>query len=105
MYLYVMQELGLEINLSKSINSSRSGFEFAKRTMINGVDVSALSLQQMLSSTSLGSKVIDTFVYCRKGLVSSISHFSRLLTGIPDNSVFRKLSKTGLPALSFLNVL
>nr|BBG56023.1 RNA dependent RNA polymerase [Fusarium boothii mitovirus 1] len=105
MYLYVMQELGLEVNSSKSINASHSGFEFAKRTMINGVDVSALSLQQMLSSTSLGSKVIDTFVYCRKGLVSSISHFSRLLTGIPDNSVFRRISKTGLPALSFLNVL
>lgn len=100
-----MQELGLEINISKSINASHTGFEFAKRTVINGVDVSALSIQQMLSATSLGSRVIDTFVYCKKGLVSSISHFSRLLTGIPDNSVFRRMSRIGLPALSFLNVL
>jgi len=58
-YLEVMEKLGVEINSSKSINSSRKGFEFAKRTFINGVNVSAVSLLQILSSVGLNARVAD----------------------------------------------
>lgn len=104
-YLFIMKGLGVEINISKSINRSRSGFEFAKRTIINGVDVSAVTLQSWISATSLGAKVINTFTWAQKGLVNSLPHFAHLLTHLPGNSTFRHMSKVGLPALSLLNVL
>lgn len=43
-YLMVMGELGVEINLSKSVVSpSGSVVEYAKRVSFNGLDVSAIS--------------------------------------------------------------
>lgn len=60
-YLEVMTKLGLEINLSKSIRSpSLEVFEFAKRTVINGINVSSLSFQQIISQSSRGSRVADS---------------------------------------------
>jgi len=42
-YLTLMGEIGVGINLSKSILSpSASAFEFAKRTVVHGSDVSSL---------------------------------------------------------------
>lgn len=58
-YLKVMESLGVDINISKSINSSLQGFEFAKRTFINGVNVSAISVLQIMSSVSLNARVAD----------------------------------------------
>jgi hypothetical protein len=46
-YLTVMKVLGLEVNLSKSIISSKGvGLEFAKRTLINGIDVSPIPFKE-----------------------------------------------------------
>lgn len=42
-YLILMEELGVPINLSKSVLSVNETVEFAKVTYHNGVDVSALS--------------------------------------------------------------
>jgi hypothetical protein len=41
-YLEVAKELGVEINLSKSILSTNGSFEFAKRTVYKGTDVSGI---------------------------------------------------------------
>jgi len=42
-YLQVMDEIGVPINLSKSVVASNSTFEFAKVTGYKGIDVSAIS--------------------------------------------------------------
>jgi hypothetical protein len=42
-YLEIMEHLGVSINLSKSVISDCKVGEFAKVTILNGVDVSALS--------------------------------------------------------------
>lgn len=42
-YLTIMRGLGLEINLSKSVISPQvASFEYAKRTVYKGVDVSGI---------------------------------------------------------------
>lgn len=50
MYLVVMDELGVSINLTKSVISpSGRCMEFAKKTIFNGVDVSAVPLKELFS--------------------------------------------------------
>jgi len=52
-YLLLCKQLGVEINLSKSvIAKSKPVVEFAKRTSINGVDVSPLPFKELLSNNS-----------------------------------------------------
>jgi len=43
-YLVLLQEIGVEFGLAKSLISSTGGFEFAKRTFAKGKDVSGISL-------------------------------------------------------------
>jgi hypothetical protein len=50
-YVGIMQSLGVAISLHKSLISPRGkGFEFAKRTYLDGVDVSAVSLLECLTA-------------------------------------------------------
>lgn len=50
-YLTVMSQLGVEIGLAKSIISSKgSGLEFAKKTFLNGQDVSPVPFKDMSSA-------------------------------------------------------
>lgn len=61
-YLKVMKELGMEINLSKSIVSpDRPVFEFAKRTVCGGNLVSGITLSQINSCTSLSSRINNVY--------------------------------------------
>jgi hypothetical protein len=47
-----MKMLGVPINLTKSIVSRRGiGLEFAKRTIVNGVDVSPLPIREFSEAT------------------------------------------------------
>lgn len=56
-YLEIMQGLGVEINLSKSVVSNPgSVVEFAKRTSFKGVDVSAISLKMLQAAKDFKSK-------------------------------------------------
>lgn len=101
-----MSVLGVGLNLSKSLSDSKTTFEFAKRTIHLGNNVSGLSFQQLISSTSLGSRVSDAFAYMSLGLVRSASHLGQLLVGKSANRTsFRKMSEVGLPAISFFNLL
>lgn len=46
-YLQILSEIGCPVNLSKSIVSSNGSFEFAKRFIVSGVDVSPISWKEM----------------------------------------------------------
>jgi len=48
-YLRLMEELGVSINLTKSVVATTPSFEFAKVTGYKGKDVSALSIKMFLS--------------------------------------------------------
>jgi hypothetical protein len=55
-YLRIMEEIGVEIGLAKSLVSNQSSLEFAKRTWIRGRDASPVSLAEMLVAlTHLGA--------------------------------------------------
>lgn len=104
-YLIIMNDLGVEINKSKSISNSSQVFEFAKRTVYNDSDVSGISLQQINSAVSMGSKVVNTFLFTSAGLIRSVPALAKSLIGAKGNSSFRDLKVVGLPALSLLNLL
>jgi len=52
LYCSIMSDLGVEINLSKSVIARRPVFEFAKVTGYYGRDVSALSWKAFMSQRS-----------------------------------------------------
>jgi hypothetical protein len=55
-YLSIMESIGVDISLAKSLVSNTSSLEFAKRTWIKGRDVSPVSLVEMLVAlTHLGA--------------------------------------------------
>lgn len=53
-YLFIMKGIGLEINLSKSVCSPNGGVvEFAKKTYLNGENISALPWKAVISQTDI----------------------------------------------------
>jgi len=80
-YLELMRKLGLEINLSKSISSSsKPVFEFAKRTVVFGSNVSGLSVKQLISATSIGSRIANIIYFAKLGLIRTNTILSLLLS-------------------------
>jgi len=63
----VAKEFGVEINLSKSILSTNGSFEFAKRTVIKGNDVSGICWKQFLSYGSLATVTNTLLSLLEKG--------------------------------------
>jgi len=60
-YLSLCNELGVSINLSKSIIAeSKPVVEFAKRTSVNGVDVSALPFKELLTGNNFFGRLAIT---------------------------------------------
>jgi len=79
-YLELMKQLGVEINLSKSIVSpTRSSFEFAKRTVMDSVNVSAISLKQLISETSMAARLNNIFYWANAGLLRNVTVLRALL--------------------------
>jgi len=75
-----MKKIGLEINLSKSISSpDRPVFEFAKRTVVFGTNVSGLSVKQLIASTSIGSRIANILYFAKLGLVRTNAILTTLL--------------------------
>jgi len=80
-YLGLMKKIGLEINLSKSISSPKKPvFEFAKRTVVFGSNVSGLSVKQLISATSMGSRVANILYFANLGLIRTNTILSLLLS-------------------------
>jgi hypothetical protein len=80
-YLEMAALLGVEINLTKSIQSkSRASFEFAKRMVYEGVNVSAISFKQLISGTSLAARLNNVLYFAKSGLLRSVTVLSHLLS-------------------------
>lgn len=60
-YLSLAKSMGVEINLKKSIVApSRPVVEFAKRTAVKGVDVSALSFKDFVMNSNFFGRLSIT---------------------------------------------
>jgi hypothetical protein len=70
-YLEIMDELGCPINLSKSLVSQNGSFEFAKRFVHKGVDVSPVSWRELFVSY-VDVSVLLTLVSKHRPRVSSV---------------------------------
>lgn len=72
-YISMMALLDVGTNPSKSLYSeSLSALEFAKRTGVNGVDVSGISWKQFISDPSLMRRINLLIHFANKGLVTTI---------------------------------
>lgn len=92
-YLEVMKNLGLEINLSKSIVSHKlPTFEFAKRTFSNGNLVSGITLSQINSHSSMASRISNTYNWIRLGYLNNIETISMSLNNFRDKVSFKDFS-------------
>lgn len=73
-YLVIMQELGCEINQTKSIRSpNRPVFEFAKRTCWGYNIVSGVSLGQLRAGWRVAGRVANALSFSNTGLLTSSS--------------------------------
>jgi len=81
-YLKICDELGVSINLSKSIVSQqlRPVVEFAKRTSLDGVDVSALSWKMLASQDNAPGRVLIAEKLYKKGVIKNLSSSLALST-------------------------
>jgi hypothetical protein len=97
-YLSVMDRIGVSINLSKSVISTRHCFEFAKVTGYKGHNVSAVSWKMWMSQNNMMGRVNIT----NKMLaVLTPRHFLKYITNINRKSKFSQGSlKTPLIALA-----
>jgi hypothetical protein len=85
------EELGVTINLSKSIVSPNLPvFEFAKRTCIGETNVSPIAFSQLLSS-SLGERVGTFFNLVERGIITTCS------------SILTSISRDGSSLASYKN--
>lgn len=92
-YLEVMKNLGLEINLSKSINSSSSPvFEFAKRTVSGNDLVSGITYSQVNSGISLSSRINNVYNWIRLGYLNNLSTISLVLNNFNSKICFKDFS-------------
>jgi len=79
-YLQVMEEIGVPINLSKSVISKRLVTEFVKVTTVNGENTSALSWKMFLSQNSLVGRVSIAQYFLQRDLGQKpISMLKKLL--------------------------
>jgi hypothetical protein len=103
-YLVIMQGVGCEINLNKSINSpDRPVFEFAKRTCIGPDIVSGISLGQVKSGYTVGARVANALSFSNSGLIPNVSLLSTVLNRFAMVRTSQK--EMGLPTLALLGSL
>jgi len=91
-YLLLLQEIGVEVGLAKSLISSNGTFEFAKRTYRSGVDLSGISLEMMAASV-LDATVLETYVeaaqprgvkHALRLALQVLGYGGKALTGLPN---------------------
>jgi len=86
-YLTIMRDLGLEINLSKSIVSHNgTAFEFAKRVFINGKDVTPISFTEYSAAIQ---SVSSLFSFVRK--YSIPNHVVSRLLGLGYRNTWKSI--------------
>lgn len=67
-YLTLLQEIGVEVGLAKSLISTNGCFEFAKRTFIHGTDASWISLTAV-GAAKADHSVLEAILGVRKDLL------------------------------------
>lgn len=98
-YVDFMRDLGLDINMSKSLISDEgSCFEFAKRTVTKAGDVSGVSWQQLLSATSLSARITNVLAFSRQ--IRTVSCLISVLCG-----KIRSVKDLDFPIISLLGSL
>jgi len=98
-YLIIMKDLGVEINLSKSISSpNKPVFEFAKRTVIGNDLVSGITYSQVNSNVSLANRINNVYNWIRLGYLDNLTTISTVLNNF--NTRF-SLKDFSLMACSF----
>jgi len=101
-----MKDLGVEINLSKSIVSpNKQVFEFAKRTIVTGVNVSSISFQQIISQSSIGARVADAASFIKQGLIDNVPTLGAILSKYGSSTDFTKVKSVGMEAIALLGLL
>jgi len=80
-YINIMKLLDVGVNPSKSLVSEElTGFEYAKRTSVAGIDVSGISWKQVISENSAVGRVNFALHYLRKGFITNPSMLWKALT-------------------------
>jgi len=97
-YLLLMKELGVPINLAKSVVAKNPTFEFAKVTGHYNNHVAAISWAMFMSQPTVMGRVGICFSLLRKGIVKK--HIIRYITRFSRESKF----SMGLPNLFFLGL-
>lgn len=114
-YLKIMEEIGCEINIHKSIISHRRPvFEFAKRTCWGQNIVSGISLAQVRAGWRVAGRVANVLSFARSGLITSTSLLATTLSRYTFNngrsasamlmSKTHSIATTKLFALSILSL-
>jgi hypothetical protein len=86
-YLEVMSNLDVGTNPSKSlVSESAASFEFAKRTVINGSDVSGLSWRQFITGRGLSGFIQTVISLGIRGLIWRDGLLERLIVSMKDPS-------------------
>jgi hypothetical protein len=70
-YLSIMEDLGVPINVSKSVVARNATIEFAKVTMTKGQNVSAISWKMFMSQSTLMGRANIVWSLLRKDIVRS----------------------------------
>lgn len=92
-YIRVMKELDVGVNPSKSlISDSLNSFEFAKRTGLNGLDVSGISWKQLIAENSLTGRTSFALTMLKKGFITNPSILVKALMS-SQFTHFDKVSK------------
>jgi hypothetical protein len=84
-YLKIMEQLGVGINLLKSIVSDNLPvFEFAKRTYYKGTNVSAVPVKMFFTSRGLSGRVNLSYLALNAYRLDSLSMINYLLAKDPS---------------------
>lgn len=87
-YLEIMTGLGVEINLAKSVISNPGNVvEFAKRTSVNGKDVSAISAKMILSAQTFKEKA-QVAVYLALKTGGHFSTYVRTMLALSPTAMY-----------------
>jgi hypothetical protein len=76
-YLCIMDDLGVQVGLAKSLISKTRSLEFAKRTFIRGRDCSPISLAEVSVSLVNLQAAAELFAKCGRFISLKISHVAR----------------------------
>lgn len=70
-YLSIMEDLGVPINLSKSVVAKTEAFEFAKVTGFKGANVSAISWKMFMSQSTMMGRANIIYSLVNKNIITS----------------------------------